>query len=83
MFDKVIDLTQYPKYKEPHIRVWCHPHYVGKNGDDYCQEFETLKEARKFVRKHKEAERLVLIAYMGYETTVPHFRKLYPKMKIR
>jgi len=62
------DLTQEgKKIQIPEIRVWCHPHYIKKDGDDYYYVFETFKEAERFISKHKEAEEIPLIAFRGYE----------------
>lgn len=55
------------KLKSPEIRVWCHPHYKGKTGDDYYQVFNSFKEAEKFIKSHKEAEKVPLVAFRGYE----------------
>lgn len=52
---------------EPEIRVWCHPHYINKSGDDYYMVFDTFKDALKFIGKHKEAENVPLVAFRGYE----------------
>lgn len=51
----------------PQIRVWCHPHKVGKSGDDYYQVFDSFAEALNFIAKHKEAEDAPLVAFRGYE----------------
>lgn len=62
------DLTQLKKkLKVPEIRVWCHPHYIEKAGDDYYNVFGSFKEAMDFIKKHKEAERIPLIAFKGME----------------
>lgn len=79
-----IDLLQSKKkLKHPEIRVWCHPHYIGKSGDDYCYVFKGLKLARQFIKKHKEAEKEPLIAYKGEELSESEFRQLYPKVGIK
>lgn len=54
----------------PEIRVWCHPHKIGKSGDDYTQIFETFEDAIKFIKSHKEAEKVPLIAFAGYEINI-------------
>ena len=51
----------------PEIRVWCHPHKIGKTGDDYYQVFATFKEALGFISSHPEAEDIPLVAFKGYE----------------
>jgi len=51
----------------PEIRVWCHPHYVKKRGDDYYKVFDTFAEAVEFTNSHEEAEEVPLIAFRGYE----------------
>lgn len=49
---------------KPEIRVWCHP----KNGgDDWYKVFSTFKEALTFIASSKEAERIPLIAFRGWE----------------
>jgi hypothetical protein len=53
--------------KTPEIRVWCHPHRIGKDGDDYYYIFDTFKEALDFIKKHQEAEDAPLLAIAGYE----------------
>jgi hypothetical protein len=54
----------------PEIRVWCHPHRVGKNGDDYYEVFESFKKALEFIKFSKEAEGVPLIAFRGYELNI-------------
>ena len=51
----------------PELRVWCHPHYIDKAGDDYYEVFGTFQEALDFIAKHKEAEDSPLVAFRGYE----------------
>ena len=51
----------------PEIRVWCHPHRIGEDGDDYWRTFDTFKEAVEFSKSHEEAEKNPLIAFKGYE----------------
>ena len=53
--------------KVPEIRVWCHPHKIGKSGDDYWHMFDSFEKALDFIKKHKEAESNPLIAFRGYE----------------
>jgi len=55
------------KIKVPEIRVWCHPHKIGKAGSDYYEIFGSFKEALGFIKKHKEAEEVPLIAFGGFE----------------
>lgn len=63
-----IDLTQSgDELKVPEIRVWCHPHYVKKSGDDYYRVFESFMDAFKFIKTHKEAEDVPLVAISGIE----------------
>lgn len=81
----MIDLIQKyggRKYKKPHIRVWCHPHYINKSGDDYYYEFKNIKDASEFIKTHNESEEIPLIAYNGYELRIADFRKKYPKIRI-
>ena len=67
-FATTIDLLQgNKKLKTPEIRVWCHPHYIGKDGDDYYNVFEGFKEAMDFIKEHKEAEKIPLVAFNGLE----------------
>lgn len=67
-FPTSIDLLQSKKkLKTPEIRVWCHPHYVKKSGDDYYEVFDSFAAAEKFIKTHKEAERIPLVAFRGYE----------------
>jgi len=54
----------------PEIRVWCHPHYVGKNGSDYYETFWSFKDALEFCATHDEAEEIPLIAFRGYEINI-------------
>jgi hypothetical protein len=54
----------------PEIRVWCHPHRIGKDGDDYYYVFDSFRDALEFIKKHKEAEEVPLIAFMGYEINI-------------
>ena len=51
----------------PEIRVWCHPHYADRDGDDYYQVFKSFQEALDFIQGSKEAEDAPLIAFRGYE----------------
>jgi hypothetical protein len=50
----------------PEIRVWCHPHYVGKTGGSY-ETFNTFQEALAFIKAHPEAEKTPLLAFQGWE----------------
>lgn len=54
----------------PEIRVWSHPHKIGKPGSDYYNTFESFKEAHDFILKHKEAEETPLIAFAGKEINI-------------
>lgn len=54
----------------PEIRVWCHPHYVKKSGEDYFEVFGSFKEAFDFISGHKECEEHPLIAYNGLEINI-------------
>lgn len=69
--DKILDT--------PEIRVWCHPHYVKKKGDDWYETFDSFKEAFEFIKTHKEAEGQPLIAYGGYEINIFDIEKLEPE----
>lgn len=51
----------------PEIRVWCHPHRVGKEGRDYYYVCESFREALDFIEQHPESELPPLIAFRGYE----------------
>jgi hypothetical protein len=65
------DLTQHKKkLQTPEIRVWCHPHFIGKTGDDYFKIFPSFEMAEKFIAKHDEAEDVPLIAFRGYEINI-------------
>ena len=62
------DLTQRKEKLEiPVIRVWCHPHRIGKSGDDYYKVFGTFSQALAFIKRHREAEKVPLIAFRGRE----------------
>jgi len=54
----------------PEIRVWCHPHYIGKKGDDYYRVFDTFKDAIDFIAQHDEAEEIPMIAFNGKEINI-------------
>jgi hypothetical protein len=60
----------------PEIRVWCHPHRIGKTGSDYYYTFKTFKAAEKFIAKHKEAEDSALIAFAGKEINIYTLRQV-------
>lgn len=53
--------------EEPEIRVWCHPHYINEEGDDYYEVFDKFSDALEFIRIHPEAEEVPLIAFRGRE----------------
>lgn len=57
-------------FQIPEIRVWCHPHKVGEDGDDYYYTFGSFEEALHFIETHKEAEDVPLIAFRGYELNI-------------
>jgi hypothetical protein len=62
------DLTQHKvKLQTPEIRVWCHPHRIDKEGDDYFKVFPNFEMAEKFIKAHEEAEEVPLVAFRGYE----------------
>ena len=62
------DLVQSEKVLyTPEIRVWCHPHAIGKSGDDYYKVFKSFKDAEKFSLSNDEAEPNPLVAFRGYE----------------
>ena len=66
-----IDMTQNSeKLTTPEIRVWCHPHFIGKEGEDYYKVFFSFARAENFIKKHKEAERIPLVAFRGYEVNL-------------
>ena len=54
----------------PEIRVWCHPHYDGKDGEDYYEVFDNFGDALNFISNNKVAEPAPLIAYDGYEINI-------------
>ncbi len=54
----------------PEIRVWCHPHKVGKSGDDRYEVFSSFKEAHDFIESNDEAEESPLIAFAGHEINI-------------
>jgi hypothetical protein len=64
------DLTQDKPITTPEIRVWCHPHNINLMGDDYYEIFNSFKDAEDFIRTHKEAEPMPLIAFAGYEINI-------------
>lgn len=70
------------KLRKSQIRVWCHPHYIGENGDDYWYIFKTLRGARMFIKISQEAEREPVIAVDGYEFTVREYREYKKKGKL-
>jgi hypothetical protein len=88
---KAVDLIQVfgsGKLDKPEVRVWCHPGRVGESGDDYYMLFscettspesiaKTLTSARRYIKRHKEAESEPLIAYDGYEFTEEEFWQYY------
>jgi len=52
----------------PEIRVWFHPHRVGRRGDDYYQVCDSFKQAMELIEAHpKEAEPTPMLAFRGYE----------------
>jgi len=51
----------------PEIRVWCHPHKVEEEGEDFYEVFESFAEAVDFCGSHPKAEDVPLIAFRGYE----------------
>lgn len=55
------------KLEVPEIRVWCHPHYIGIDGDDYYEVFPSFVDALSFISTHKEAEDIPLVAFRGRE----------------
>lgn len=62
------DLIQSEKVLQtPEIRVWCHPHNRKKDCDDYYMVFDSFKKAERFIKSHKEAEPVPLVAFRGYE----------------
>lgn len=66
--DLVQDCTS--PLERPEIRVWCHPHYINKEGSDYYEVFKTFDEAMTFCNSHDEAEGFPLIAFRGYEINI-------------
>jgi len=55
------------KLDVPEIRVWYHPHKIGKDGPDGYEVFPTFKEALAFIENRPDAEESPLIAFRGYE----------------
>jgi len=55
------------KLEVPEIRVWYHPHKIGKTGDDSYEVFDSFGKALAFIESHREAEDSPLIAFRGYE----------------
>ncbi len=88
---KAVDLIQAfgsGKLDRPEIRVWCHPRRVDESGDDYYMLFscettspesiaKTLTKARRYIKRHEEAESEPLFAYDGYEFTEEEFWQYY------
>lgn len=73
------DVTQTKKQlKIPEIRVWNHPHYIGKKGEDYYYVFDTFKEAYHYQKTHKEAENTILLAINGLELNLSAIMKIKP-----
>ena len=70
------------KLEVPEIRVWCHPHVIGKSGDDYCHTFDSFKEALDFIKEHKEAESMPLVAFRGYELNLFALEPIPPKKEV-
>jgi thiamine monophosphate kinase len=86
---KAVDVIQVfgsGKLDRPEVRVWCHPRRVDESGDDYymlfsCETtsvdsiFKALTRARRYIKRHEEAESEPLIAYDGNEFTEEEFWK--------
>ena len=72
----LIDLTQSENMLEvPEIRVWCHPHLIEKDEEDYYITFDTFEDALAFIVGHDEAEKKPLIAFRGYEINILEIEK--------
>ena len=73
------DLIQGEKDKAindiPEIRVWCHPHFIGKSGDDYYNIFDNFLDALTFITENEEAEKQPLIAFRGKEINIFELEK--------
>jgi len=69
--------------KVPEIRVWCHPHKIGRSGDDYWHICESFAEAMRFISAHPEAEEAPLIAFRGYEFNLFAVEPVKPAKKTR
>lgn len=57
----------YGKLEVPEIRVWVHPHKIGREGADEYAVFLSFAEALAYIKAHPEAERGPLVAFGGYE----------------
>ena len=79
----LVDLIQEgePEYSVPEIRVWCHPHKIGKDGDDYYEIFDSFRDALVFINNNKEAESVPLIAFRGYEINIFEMKQRSSKNK--
>lgn len=67
----------------PEIRVWIHPHRIGKEGDDYYYVFPTFKAALKYISSHPEAEETPLVAFRGYEIDIFAMKQWRRDRKVR
>ena len=54
----------------PEIRVWSHPHYIEKEGEDSYEVFDSFEEALRFIKSNPMAEETPLIAFRGYEINI-------------
>ena len=54
----------------PEIRVWCHPHFVKEDGEDYYEVFSSFEEALSFIKNNPKAEKAPSIAFRGKEINI-------------
>ena len=63
----------------PEIRVWCCPHRIGQDGDDWDETFDSVSGAIKFISQHPESEDTVLIAFDGQKYSLRRFKEEHPQ----
>jgi len=51
----------------PEIRVWCHPHRVGRDGPHYFRRFHSFAGAVRECALNPSAEETPLLAFRGFE----------------
>lgn len=68
------------KFKIPEIRVWCHPHRIGKEGDDHYMVFKSFKDAFRMIELNPDlTEDIPLVAIGGYELNLFELKELPPE----